>query len=283
MGQDLELRAFSATPVGMNFGVLALGHASGTVLFDQATKIEDVTGKITSVAGVYGRSLSVFGAAGKIVAVVPFLWGDWEGMYQGAPASASRRGMADPLVELSVNFLGAPAMTMAQMRTYSQKWVVGGSIKVSVPVGQYLPEKLLNLGANRWAVRPRFGVSRKSGRLALEGMASVWLYEINDDFFGGSSLAKEPLWSLQFNGVYQWLSGLWLGVGAGFSRGGQSSVNDLISDTYQKTTRWAAVLSVPVAKRHSLKVLFANGLSTRVGADLTNVSLAWSWRWGGEG
>jgi len=280
--QDLEPRSFSPAPVGMNFGVIAVGHATGDLLFDQSTRLEDVNGTITSLAAVYGRSLKIGGTSAKVVAVVPMIWGDWEGMYNGEFATASRRGLADPSLELSVNFLGAPAMKLSEMRNYNQKWVAGASVKVMVPLGQYMPEKLINLGSNRWAIRPRIGVSRKAGPLTLEAMGSVWLYQDNPEFLGSILVTKEPLWSLQFDGVYQWPNGVWIGLGAGFSRGGQASAGGLKSDSYQKSTRWAAVLSVPVAKRHSLKAVLIDGLSTRVGADLTNLSLAWSWRWGGE-
>ena len=168
------------------------------------------------------------------------------------------------------------------MRNYSQKWVVGASLRMVVPVGQYFPEKLVNLGSNRWAFRPRLGVSRKSGPLTLEAMGSVWLFTDNDDFFGGSLVEQEPLWSLQFNAVYQLPSRIWFGLGAGFSRGGQSKSNGITSDSYKKNTRWASIVSVPLDHRHSLKLVYINGLRTRTGSDFDQVSLAWSMHWGGK-
>ncbi|RKZ15582.1 transporter [bacterium] len=281
-GQDLEPRSFSQTPVGMNFAVVALGYAEGTMLFDQATTLEDVTGEITSVAAVYVRTLDFFGASAKATAILPVMWGDWAGMYQGEFRTASRRGVADPMLELSVNFIGAPAIGMSGMRSYSNKWVVGASVRAAVPVGQYYPEKLINLGTNRWALRPRLGASRKSGPLALEAMASVWLFTENDDFFGGAHLAQEPLWSLQFNVIYQFPSRIWFGLGAGMSRGGQTKTNGVTTDTYKKNTRWAGLVSVPLNRRHSLKLIYINGLHTRAGADFDQVSLAWSMHWGGK-
>lgn len=280
--QDLEPRSFSPAPVGMNFAVVAVGHASGNMLFDHATSLEDVTGKITSLTGAYVRTLDVFGASAKASVIVPVAWGDWEGFYRGEPATASRHGVADPQLELAVNFLGAPAMKMSEIRTYSEKWVMGASLRASVPVGQYYPDKLLNLGANRWGVRPRLGVSRKTGPLSLEAMASVWLYTANADFFGGAELTQEPLWSSQFNAIYQWPSRIWVGLGVGFSRGGQSSINGSETDTYKQNTRWAAIVSYPLTRQHSLKLTYINGLRTRIGEDLSQFSLAWSMNWGGR-
>lgn len=280
-GQELEPRSFSQTPVGMNFGVLALGYAEGGVLFDSATTLEDVTGEITSLAAGYLRTLNIFGASAKASAVIPVMWGDWEGLYQGEYATASRRGFGDPLFELSVNFIGAPAMKMSELRTYQQKWVVGASLKFSAPLGQYYPDKLINLGANRWAFRPRIGASYKSGPWSFEAMGSVWLFTKNDDFFGGNELEQEPQWALQFNAVYQWPSRVWVGAGIGLARGGQARTNGIESDSYKKNTRWAALVAVPIGRRNSVKVIYIDGLSTRIGADFNQISLAWNYRWGG--
>lgn len=281
LAQDLEPRSFSQAPIGMNFGVVAMGHATGNMLFDQATTLENVTGELTSVAGVYVRTLSFFGVSAKASAAVPMVWGDWEGEFQGERATASRRGLADPMAELSVNFIGAPAMTMKEMRHYKQKWVVGTSLKVALPLGQYDPDKLINLGANRWGFRPRLGASYKSGPWSLEAIGSVWLFTANDDFWGGALLEQDPLWSAQFSGVYQFPSRVWVGLGAGLSRGGRSKTNGIASDTYKKNTRWAVILAVPVNRQHSLKLVYINGLRTRVGSDFNQATLAWSVRWGG--
>jgi hypothetical protein len=280
-GQDLEPRAFSQTPVGMNFAVVSVGYAEGGVLFDQGTTLEDVTGEITSVAAAYVRSLDLLGKSAKASVVVPVVWGDWSGRYQGAGATASRRGLADPLAELSVNFLGAPALAPGEMRGYRQKWVAGASLRVSIPVGQYDPAKLLNLGSHRWAVRPRVGVSRCTGPWTVEAMGSVWLFADNDDFLGGVRLEQEPLWSLQGDVIHQWPSRVWVGLGVGVSRGGQTRADGVASDTYKKNTRWAAIVSVPLNRRHSLKAVYIDGLRTRAGSDFDQVSLAWSMFWGG--
>ncbi len=281
LAQDLEPRSFSQAPIGMNFVVVAVGHAEGNMLFDQATTLENVTGTITSVAGAYVRTLNFFGVSAKASAIIPVLWGDWDGRFQGEEAQTSRRGLADPLLELSVNFIGAPAMKMSEMRNYKQKWVVGVSLKTAVPLGQYDPARLINLGTNRWGFRPRLGASYKSGPWSLEAIGSVWLFTDNNDFYGGALLEQDPLWSSQLSAIYQFPSKLWVGLGAGLSRGGRSKTNGIASDSYKKNTRWAAIVAMPLNRQHSLKLVYINGLRTRVGSDFNQATLAWSMRWGG--
>ena len=63
-------------------------------------------------------------------------------------------GLGDPIVRLSVNFYGAPAVSMDEYPTYQQDILVGASLQVSPPLGQYDPTRLLNVGTNRWSIRP---------------------------------------------------------------------------------------------------------------------------------
>jgi len=281
LGQELEPRSFSQTPVGMNFAAVAYSYASGEVLFDQAVPITDAEGRVSNVAAAYVRTLDFFGASAKLTGVIPYAWGAWDGLLNGEYAATSRSGFADPQVKLSVNFLGAPAMTMSQMRNYTKKTVVGTSLLVTVPVGQYDSEKLINLGQNRWSFRPRVGISHEIGRWTVESMASVWLYTENPDFYGGHKVSQDPLWSLQFDAVYQFRRGFWMGVGAGFSRGGKVASDGVYGDSYKKNSRWAALIAYPITATQSVKVTYINGLRTRLGSDFDQVSVAYQVRWGG--
>jgi len=280
--QDLEPRSFSQAPAGMNFLALSYGYASGEVLFDQAVPITDAHGRVNTLGAGYVRTLGFFGASAKLKAVVPYAWGDWSGLLGGEPASTSRTGFADPRVQLSVNFVGAPAIKMSEMRTYTKHTVVGASLLVSVPLGQYDPQKLINLGQNRWGFRPRLGISHRVNSWTLEAMASVWLYTDNPDFFGGTTVTQDPLWAAQGNAIKQFPSGLWLGLGIGLSRGGKVASDGVYGDTYKKNTRWGAILSYPLARTHSLKAVYIDGLQTRLGSDFSQISVSYQYRWGGD-
>lgn len=280
--QDLEPRSFSQAPVGMNFLALSYGLAGGEVLFDQATTITDAQGTVNSLGAGYVRTLGVFGASSKLRVVLPYAWGDWDGYLDGEYVSTSRTGFADPQVKWDVNFIGAPAIKMSEMRNYNKHTVVGASLLVSVPLGQYDPEKLINLGQNRWGFRPRVGLSHTVKGWTLEGMASVWLYTENPDFYGGKTVTQDPLWSVQGNIIRVYRSGIWFGLGLGISRGGKVASDGVYGDSYKKNTRWAAVFSYPLTRTHSVKLMYIDGLRTRLGSDFDQISLSFQLRWGGE-
>ena len=70
--QDLEPRAYSNSPVGLNFVIAGYGHASGTVLTDPALPLENVSNE--SHFGVLGfaTTFGAFGQTGQFGLIVPY-------------------------------------------------------------------------------------------------------------------------------------------------------------------------------------------------------------------
>ena len=79
-------------------------------------------------------------------------------LFEGEPVSREVTGAADPLLRMSVILHGAPAMTPAEFRDYRPGLVIGASVQVSAPLGQYDETRLLNIGTNRWSVKPGIAV-----------------------------------------------------------------------------------------------------------------------------
>jgi hypothetical protein len=279
--QDLEPRAFSPAPVGMNFALVGYGYSEGNVFFDKALPVEDATGVLHSATAGYLRTLNFFGATAKLGVAVPFAWGDYTGLWLGQPAKASRRGFADPYVSFAVNFVGAPARSLRELASYREGTVVGASFLTSVPIGQYDPSKLINLGSNRWSFRGRLGASQRLGRWNLELMAELWGFTRNPEAFGGVTISQDPILAVQFNVIHQFKRGFWLGAGFGYGEGGQTTVSGVEKDTRQVNKRFGASLVYPINVRHSLKLTYLNSISTLVGADFDKVGLSWQVRWGG--
>jgi len=278
--QDLEPRAFSPAPVSVNFAALGYGYSFGNVLLDPSIPLEDGTGKVHSVVGAYVRTFSFFGMSAKADAIVPFAFGDWEGQLAGQDTSRSATGFGDPSVRLVVNFVGAPALEIPRYMTFQQKTVVGASLRVVAPLGQYDNMRLINLGTNRWTFIPRIGASRKLGHWTLEGAASVWLFTTNSDFFGGT-LAQDPLWTIQANVSYTFDGGAWVALDGGWGSGARAKVDGVPGSTRQENARFGVTAAYPLTRRTALKLAWVSGLSTRLGADFDSLILLYQYRWGG--
>ena len=104
--QDLEPRAYSAAPIGTNFIVVGGGRSTGGVLVDPAGPIQDVQATTNVATLGAGKTFSLFGRTALIVAVVPYAWANATGRVGETTGSASRSGLADPRVKLSVNLVG---------------------------------------------------------------------------------------------------------------------------------------------------------------------------------
>jgi hypothetical protein len=265
----------------MNFFVLAYGYSSGNVLLDHALPIEDTEAKAHSLSLAFATTFSLFNRMAKLDVVVPLSSGTWEGLLNGESASTQRTGLADPLVRLSVNLLGAPALSGQTFLANKSKFQLAGSLRIRAPLGQYDKTKLINLGTHRWMFRPSIGGSVQLGKWILESHLNLWLFTKNNSFFNGNSLSQEPLLALQIHIIHEFQPGLWAAVSIGRSGGGETIINDLKQDNLQRNSRFGAALAIPLSGPHSLKLVFTSGVTTRYGADFTTFGLAYQYRWGG--
>lgn len=281
--QELEPRALQNAPIGINFAVLASGYSRGNLLFDPTIPIDSAQANVWSAAVGFVRAVNVFGLSGRIGAVVPFLTGEWSGTVGGVDTSTSRTGMADPRVSVAVNVLGAPALTLTEMRGYQQKTVVGLQLSVGLPLGQYYPERLINLGANRWAFASRLGISHAVGRrLTLEGHAGATFFTANDDFYGGVRFSQDPFFEAQAHGVYVIrVPDIWVAASFGYGWGAASTIDGVPKDGLENL-RASAMLRVPLARQHGLKLVYISGITTRLGADFDTFQAAYQYTFGGR-
>ena len=217
--QDLEPRALTNVPVGWNFAALGYRYATGNILLDPAIPIEDLSSRVHTVVGGYVRSLSLFGLSSKLAVLVPLASGSWEGQLEGQDTSRAVTGFGDPRVALSLNFVGAPALRAHDFGSYRQTTIVGAILRVTVPLGQYDPSKLINLGSNRWTFRLQVGASHAMGPWILEAYAAGWFFTTNPNFFGGSKLEQHPLATFKLHFIRSLGRRFWIALDGGYGIG----------------------------------------------------------------
>ena len=112
-------------------------------------------------------------------AAMPYGVGTFQGEWLGVATEVYSSGMLDSSYRLSVNLKGAPGMQLKEFMKWRQKVLLGASLRVIAPTGQYDPIKLINWGINRWAFKPEFGYSQRWDKWVLDGYAGVWFYTRN--------------------------------------------------------------------------------------------------------
>ena len=278
--QDLEPRAYSNAPVGLNFALLGYGYTNGDVAFDDSAPIKDAKLTVHAAFAVYARTLDVWGRAGKLDVVLPYAWLSGTAKVSGQPVARDVSGLGDPRVRFSVLLHGAPALSLEEFADYRQDFLVGVSLAVMIPLGQYDSDRLVNIGTNRWAVKPELGLSKTFGPWTVEFAPSVTFYTANHDFLGGKTLERDPLFAAQTHVIYHTRIGLWVALDATYYAGGTTTTDGERSERPEHL-RVGATLAIPVNRYNSVKLYGSVGAMSRLGGNFATAGVAWQFRWGG--
>ena len=159
--------------------------------------------------------------------------------------------------------------------------VVSASLQVSAPLGQYDSSKLLNIGTNRWSIKPEVGVSKALGPLTLELDAGVTFYTNNDDFLSGMTLEQDPIYAVQVHLIYNFGAGVWGALDATDYTGGRTTVDGVKGDNLQENTRLGLTVALPVNRYNSIKLYASTGVFAHTGSNFNTGGIVWQFRWGG--
>jgi len=275
--QEMQPRAYLPAPIGVNFFSTGYSHNSGGLLFDPSLPVEDA--HVVANIGTFavGQSIGVMGRSAQVLAIVPYLQADLTGLLAGDPQYRYRSGLGDMVFRYAMNIRGAPAMHLPEFVKYRQKTIVGASITVSAPTGQYDPNLLINIGTNRWGFKPEVGVSHAFGKWVVEGAAGVWLYTANKNFYGGKIRTQIPLGSLQGHFLRILPHRIWVAFDGTFFTGGRSYINDAEKADYQGNSRLGATFGMVITRRQSLKISYFEGVTSRIGTDIRTLGIAYTY------
>jgi hypothetical protein len=284
--QDLAPRAYVITPLHSNAITLTYGFYSGSLLFNGVVPLNDTIGTYTVPVFTYYHSFGLLGRSANISASIPYAIGTFEGEVIGSDTQIYRSGLLDTTFRLSVNLKGGPAMQVSEMRTWVEKSLVGVSVKVVAPTGQYDPNRLINWGSNRWSFKPELGYSRRRKHMVLDGYAGAWLFTKNQQSFtptGPQPQTQNPIGSFESHLSYDLKPRLWLSLDGNFWIGGEASLKGVDNpQTRQTSSRLGITASVPISKHGSVKVSYSDDIYTRYGGAYRNVSAAWQYSWIGR-
>jgi len=276
---ELEPRAYANAPVGLNFLIAGFVNSEGGLSTDPASPIQDAHLSINTEILAYARSLDVWGNSGKFDVIMPYSQLSGTALVAGQAAERQVSGLNDTRFRFSVNFIGAPALSVQEFADYQQDLIVGASVQVSAPVGQYDPTRLVNIGTNRWFIKPDIGISKAVGAFTLELSAGVTFFSKNNDYYGGGSLEQDPVYSTQAHISYSFGSGVWLALDGTIDYGGRTTVNGAGNDDGQENSRGGVTLALPVNRNYSVKLYGSSGVAIRTGSKYNLAGVALQYRW----
>lgn len=289
--QELAPRAYVITPLHANAITLTYSFYDGTIDYNGALPISGATGTYSVPILSYYHAFSFFGRSANVVASVPYAVGNFQGTVTGAETHLYRSGLLDSAFRLSVNLKGGPAMPPQKFIKWKQKMLLGASLKVAAPTGQYDPAKLINWGTNRWSFKPEFGYSQRWGHWVVDGYFGVWFFTTNQDFWsrniyypGTRSQSQKPIGAVEGHLSYDFTKyRLWASLDGNFWFGGSTSVSGVENPLSRLTnSRLGGTFSFPISKHQSLKFSYSDGTYIRVGGNYQSVSAAWQYSWLGR-
>ncbi len=279
--QDLDPRAYAKAPVDVTIFIAGLAVSHGGVVTDAALPVTDINATVEAPSLGAARTFSLFGKTAQIFGALPYAWAQVSGNIAGDAASITRSGLSDTRLRFSVLVRGAPAASVAEMAKAPRRTILGTSLTVVAPTGQVFPDKLINIGTNRWSFKPEFAVSHPIGaRWLLDAYAGLWLFTDNASFYPGTSVrSQNPIGAFQGHLSYNFQPQLWAAFDATYYVGGATTVNGAGNEDRQSNTRLGATLGLPVGRRHSLRLAVSRGAIVRFGANFTTLSLGWQTAW----
>lgn len=274
--QDLDPRAYARVPIDATVLIAGFNYTYGSVVLDPTLPIKDLEAKVQSPMLGIARTFSLFGLTSQAFVVLPYSWAQASGKVLGEDSSITRNGFGDTRFRVSVLFLGAPATTVEEFAKTSPQTVLGASLTVTAPTGQFFSDKLINLGTSRWSFKPEIGLSYMlSKQWFIDVYAGVWLFTNNNSFYPGTSIrSQNPLLTFQTHVSYNFNPLMWAAIDFTYYTGGQSSINDIYNDDRQNNSRLGATFNLPVSRVSSIKLAYSTGAVIRVGGNFSTISVA---------
>lgn len=277
--QEIEPRNYSSVPAGMNVIALSYSYSSGDIVTDAAAPIKDLQLNSNNLGLGYLRSFGLAGNLCKIQVAVPFAFLAGTAILKGKDTAASRTGFADIRIKLLMNLIGTPALHPKDFAKFKEEFVFGTSLTVSVPTGQYLNEKLINLGSNRWGIKPEIGASYNKGSFYFEVFTGVWFFTKNSEYLKTNTSQQNPVISMQGHISYLFPSKIWIALNSVYVTGGNTKINGKVQNDLQNNFRSGVTVSLPINMHHSVKANFSTGVATKAGGDFNIYSITYQYIW----
>lgn len=282
--QDIEPRRWSHLPIGSSFAGAGYAFSTGEISFNPVLRIEDGEFDLHTGAIQYIHSFELFGKSARFDIAQAYQSGTWSGLLDGVPTTVEREGFGDTTLRFAMNLYGAPPLSGKEFAAYNAATecedIIGVGLLVRLPTGEYLEDKLINLGSNRFTITPQLGWVHNQGPWSYELSGSASIATENDEFFNGKTLEEELYFVGQGHVSYTFSPGLWVTASTGYGYGGKSTINGVPANDLKGNFGWGLSMGIPINRSVGIKLAYI-GTRTQedTGADTDTFSAGISMMW----
>ncbi len=277
--QELTPRAYGPAPNGTRVITAGVIYTRGDTVPDPSLPITGLDSDITTGVVAYLQTIELWGRTSNVILELPYSDGETKGEHSELGLiKRDYQGMGDIGLTVSLNLWGAPSMTpedFADLRV-TPRPIIGVSVKVVAPTGDYDSNRIINVGANRWAAKVEFGsIWPLNRKWLLEAELGSWMFRDNDDFLGVTR-KQDSIQALELHLVRRFGPGFWASLDMNAYKGGRSEVGGRHLNDIQRDSKVGLTLAYPLARNHVIKASWATGSVNDSDEDFDYYSLSYS-------
>jgi hypothetical protein len=279
--QFSDPRTYENAPVGTSQIEVGYAYAHGDTSIDTSVPVTGAQLNLHQAMIGYTRYFGWLHRLTWVEAGVPLA--NVAGSISGTNIHRSTSGAGDSSYSFGMLLKGGPALSPAQYADYMPGTTVGVRFTATAPTGAYDPDRILNLGADRWTLKPEVGLSRPFGpdkKWVFDGYANVAFYTDNTSYHGRQILRQEALPGLEGHISYSFSDKVWTSLDARYSFRAATLLDGVNQDNPQQNFIVGTETSFSLGSRHSLTVVVGKTLAHRNGPAVTGVSLKYDYSWG---
>jgi hypothetical protein len=267
--------------VGINQLELAYAYVRSNTSIDTSFIVSGAKFNLNQGLIDYTRYFALLHRMAWVEASVPIA--NLNGSISGTNITGSTTGTGDSGYTAAILLKGGPALTPEQFAKAETTTSIGLSLSTTAPTGQYDPNKLLNLGSDRWSFKPEVAISKPFGpeqRWVLDAYANSYFYTDNTSYRGAQILRQQALPGLEGHISYTLNNTMWASLDTRYSFRGDTSVTGVDQDNSQQNFIVGSELVVSPNSRNSFTFEFAKAAVHKNGPSLTGFTVKYDYIWG---
>jgi len=275
-------RAYQNTPVDINQLELNYAYLRTDTSIDTSLIITGAKLNVNQGTVDYTRYFGFLHRLMWVEAGVPIA--GLGGSISGTNIQGSVTGAGDSSYALAILLKGGPALTVQQFEHYKPTTTLGVSLTMTAPTGLYKANQILNLGSDRWSLKPEIGLSHPFGpeqKWYLDTYANVYFYTDNTSYHRVEILRQEPLPGLEGHISYSFSDTVWVAFDTRYSFRGTTLVDGVSQNNAQQNFILGSEMNISLNSRNSLVLEFAKAIVHDNGPSIVGLSVKYDYTWGG--
>lgn len=174
--------------------------------------------------------------------------------------------------------MGAPSMNVEEFLAFraDPHPILGASLKIIAPTGEFDGSRLINEGADRWAIKGELGYTLPlTSKWFLEFEGGALFFGDDDEFVAGKK-EQDPIFAVQMHVIRRFRPGFWGSLNFNYFTGGRQTIGGNRLGDAQRNSRLGATIVYPVAPGHAIKLGYAVGWLTKFGNDFDQIVISYA-------